>query len=303
MDLESPTRRWLDKLRFLLITLALAAVACQQPPVAAERGQGDEKHGSAAAAAAGPARPEEKTATEPPQEVEEAVEQLTVEIVATYPHDPTAFTQGLLWDGGVLYESTGLYGRSTVRRVDPADGRILDRTFLDPNFFGEGLALVEGRLIQLTWKAGIALVYELGRLELVDQYGYNGEGWGLACDGERLVMSNGSEFLTFRNLGDFQWLSTLEVRLEGRPVSRLNELEFAEGDLYANVWGENHILRIDPQSGRVEAEIDASSLLSAQEARIVDVLNGIAYDPLSKTFWLTGKFWPKIFQVRFVPKG
>ncbi|MEE8522322.1 MAG: glutaminyl-peptide cyclotransferase [Thermoanaerobaculia bacterium] len=273
-------------------------MACQPPPVTAGLGAADKKPAEE--------RQTETKGEEPSIEAEakkRSVEYLQVKIVAVYAHDPTAFTQGLLWDGGVLYESTGLYGRSTVRRVDPADGTVLEKTFLDPNFFGEGLALVGDRLIQLTWKAGIALVYELGGLQPVDQYGYNGEGWGLAYDGgERLVISNGSSLLTFRDPGDFRWRSTLEVFHEGRPVSHLNELEFAEGDLYSNIWGENLIARIDPDSGQVTAMVDASGLLTAQEARMVDVLNGIAYDPMSKTFWITGKFWPKIFQVVFVPR-
>ena len=267
----------LDRVGPTLITLAFVLVACQR---------------MAGADATSPTKDGERL----------EVEQLTVRILAAYPHDPTAFTQGLVWDGGLLYESTGLYGRSTVRRVEPGDGRILEKTVLDPNLFGEGLALAGGRLIQLTWKAGIALVYDLATLRDVDQFGYNGEGWGLASDGERLAMSNGSSLLTFRDPSDFRWLSTLEVRLAGEPIDRLNELEFADGQLYANVWGENRIVRIDPQNGRVTAVIDAAGLLKPQEARMVDVLNGIAYDPASETFWLTGKFWPKTFQVVFVPK-
>ncbi len=229
------------------------------------------------------------------------VEQLKVKIEAIYPHDPTAFTQGLVWDGGVLYESTGLYGKSSLRQVDPTTGRVLHRKALDPNLFGEGLALVEDRLVQLTWKAGVAFAYDLATLEVIDEFGYNGEGWGLAYDQGRLLMSDGSSRITYRDPQDFRWRSTLEIRHQGRPMVDLNELEFAEGDLYANVWGQERILRIDPENGVVNAVIDASGLLEEREKTMVDVLNGIAYDPLSKTFWLTGKFWPKMFQVTFVP--
>jgi glutaminyl-peptide cyclotransferase len=270
----------LDRVAASLITLCLMAT---QPP-ATFADTDDPKSGS------GGASPGVK------------VEQLQVEVLKVYPHDPTAYTQGLVWDGGFFYESTGLYGRSTVRRVDPSDGKVLEKVYLDPNFFGEGLARVGDRLILLTWKAGIAFVHDLATLEPIDEYGYNGEGWGLAYDGERLVMSNGSARLTYRDPEDFRWLSTLEVKLDGEPVDKLNELELAEGQLYANVWGENRIVRIDPDTGQVTAVIDAAGLLSSQEASMVDVLNGIAYDPASKTFWLTGKFWPKMFQVRFVPK-
>lgn len=232
----------------------------------------------------------------------ELVEQLVVKVLAEYPHDPTAFTQGLVWDGGLMYESTGLYGRSSLRRVDPMTGEVLDSRVLDPSFFGEGLALVGERLIQLTWKAGVAFVYDIGSLQVVDEFGYNGEGWGLAFDRGRLVMCDGSYRLTLRDPEDFHWRSTLEVTQNGDRVSDLNELEFAEGQLYANVWGQDRIVRIDPETGSVSAVIDASGLLSRQEKAMVDVLNGIAYDPVSKTFWLTGKFWPKMFQVQFVPK-
>lgn len=295
---QTPGKRRLDRVRTCLITLAAMTVACQHSGAAAGRDSG----GDQPAEERETANQDEEPSTAAEKE-KLAVEHLAIKVVGVYPHDPTAFTQGLLWDGGVLYESTGLYSRSTVRRVDPGDGTVLEKTFLDPNYFGEGLALVGDRLIQLTWKAGIAIVYELGGLQPVDQYGYNGEGWGLAYDGgERLVISNGSSLLTFRDPWDFRWRSTLEVFHEGRPVSHLNELEFAEGDLYSNIWGENTIARIDPESGQVTAMIDASGLLTAQEARMVDVLNGIAYDPMSKTFWITGKFWPKIFQVVFVPR-
>lgn len=229
------------------------------------------------------------------------VEKLEVKVLAVYPHDPTAFTQGLVWDGGLLYESTGLYGKSTLRRVDPTSGTVLDKTFLDSNFFGEGLAIVDGSLVQLTWKAGVAFVYDIASLELIDEYGYNGEGWGLAFHDGKLWMSDGSSRITRRAPEDFRWLETLEVDAGDERVADLNELEFAEGHLYANVWGQDRIVRMDPETGKVDAIIDASGLLAPQEAKMVDVLNGIAYDPVSKTFWLTGKFWPKMFQVVFVP--
>ena len=230
----------------------------------------------------------------------ETVQRLSIKILEIYPHDPGAFTQGLVWDGGVLYESTGLYGRSSLRRVEPMSGEVMERRVVDPNLFGEGLALVGDRLLQLTWKAGITLVYDVASLDLIDEYGFNGQGWGLAFDGERLVMSDGTHRLTFRDVDDFRWLSTLEVSLAGKPFGNINELEFAEGWLYANVWGEERIVRIDPDTGEIDAVVDASNLLSPDEKTRVDVLNGIAYDPVSKSFWLTGKFWPKMFRVVFV---
>ncbi len=236
-----------------------------------------------------------------PVEDHVAVERLRVEVIATYPHDPQAFTQGLVWDGGILYESTGLYGSSSVRRVDPMSGRVLLRRAIDPGLFSEGLALFGDHLILLSWQEGIALVLELTALEIVDQHTYPGEGWGLTHDGRRLVMSDGSDVLTLRNPTDFRALSTLAVTLDGHPVSQLNELEVAQGQIYANVWQQDFLVRIDPQTGKVNAVIDASGLLTPEESQRADVLNGIAYDPVSQTFWITGKLWPKLFQVRFIP--
>jgi len=229
------------------------------------------------------------------------VEELVVKVLEEYPHDRGAFCQGLVWHDGVLFESTGLYGRSTLRRVDPKSGAVLARVDLDPGLFGEGLALAGGRFVQLTWNAGLALVYDEKDLVPVAQHSYGGEGWGLAWDGERFLMSNGSARLTFREASTFESVRELDVTLGGRPLTRLNELEVAEGLLYANVWQETWIARIDPKTGEVTARIDASGLLSRFDRRGTEVFNCIAYDPDSRTFWVTGKLWPLMFQVVFVP--
>ena len=229
------------------------------------------------------------------------MEQLSIQVLASYPHDPTAFTQGLMWHKGELYESTGLYGRSSLRRTVPENGEILVRHDLERHLFGEGLTLVDDKLVLLTWKAGLALVFDPETLEPIDQWGYNGEGWGLTFDGQHLIMSDGSPRITFRDRNDFRWLRTVDVTLKGRPLPQINELEFVDGQLYANVWGEDRIVRLDPETGVVNGVIHAAGLLSPQESRLVDVLNGIAYDAESETFWLTGKFWPRMFQVKFVP--
>lgn len=244
---------------------------------------------AACSAASGPLPPD------PP------IERLRVEVLAQHPHDPGAFTQGLLWAGGLLYESTGLYGESSLRRVDPATGTVLEAVPLPLELFGEGLALVGERLIQLTWQSGVALVYDRGTLAALDPLSYSGEGWGLAWDGERLLMTDGSARVTFRDPVDFRPLGGIDVTLAGKPLGALNELEVADGVLWANVWGEERIVRIDPASGRVTAIVDASRLLSVEERRRADVLNGIAYDPVSGSFWITGKLWPRTFRVRFVP--
>lgn len=228
-------------------------------------------------------------------------ERLTVKVLAEYPHDSGAFTQGLLWHDGALYESTGLAGSSTLRRVEPTTGIVEQQYNLDDTLFGEGLALVDGRLVQLTWHAGLALVYDAAGFFQVDQLTYRGDGWGLAWDGRRLVMSNGTPRLAFRDPKTFEELGSVQVTLNGAPLGNLNELEYADGQVYANVWQEDRIVRIDPQTGKVRAVIDAERLVSPMERRGVGVLNGIAYDPASETFWLTGKNWPWMFQVVFVP--
>lgn len=234
-----------------------------------------------------------------PRAAAEDVEDLVVEVLAEVPHDRGAFCQGLVWQDGVLYESTGLYGRSTLRRVDPATGKVLARQDLDPGLFGEGLALADGRFVQLTWQAGLALVYDEKDLVQIDQRSYGGEGWGLAWDGRRFVMSDGSSRLTFRDPSTFEDMGHVDVTLDGRPVARLNELEVAEGLVYSNVWQEDWIARIDPKTGRVTARIDASGLNTRVDRRGTDVLNCIAYDPDSKSFWITGKLWPLMFRVVF----
>ena len=227
-------------------------------------------------------------------------ERLRVEVLAEHPHDRSAFTQGLLWHDGALWESTGQYGQSSLRKVDPTSGAVLLQTDLDANLFAEGLALVEDRFIQLTWMSGLALVYDAASLVPTGQFTYAGQGWGLAFDGERLVMSNGGSELTFRDPETFAALGTVRVTLEGRPLANLNELEVAEGWIYANVWQQERIYRIAPESGKVRAVIDASGLLSPMERFGTDVLNGIAYDSATQTFWITGKNWPTMFQVLFV---
>ncbi|MCY4601098.1 MAG: glutaminyl-peptide cyclotransferase [Acidobacteria bacterium] len=235
-----------------------------------------------------------------PQVDPNVVRTLRVDVVRELPHDTSAYTQGLLWWEGSLYESTGRYGESTLRRLDPATGAVEQRVSVPPAFFGEGLARIGGRLIMLTWMAERAIVYDLRSFETVRTFRYRGEGWGLCHDGDRLVMSNGSDTLTLRDADTFEPIGAVRVTLRGRPQDQLNELECVDGAVYANVWQEDYIVRIDPASGRVTHQIDAAGLLTAREARGVDVLNGIAYEPEAGTFYITGKWWPKMFEVRFV---
>jgi glutamine cyclotransferase len=223
-----------------------------------------------------------------------------VRVVAVHPHDSAAFTQGLLWHRGRLYESLGGYGSSRLREVEPATGRVVREVALPAGEFGEGLALVGERLIQLTWHEGIARVWRLEDFALLATWRYTGEGWGLTFDGRELVQSDGGATLTFRSADDFSPRRTLRVRRGGRPEAYLNELEWADGALYANVWQSDEIVRIDPASGEVVAVFDAGGLLPAAVRAETDVLNGIAYEPERRRFFVTGKLWPQLFEVELV---
>jgi glutamine cyclotransferase len=220
------------------------------------------------------------------------------EVVRTLPHDPQAFTQGLVYRDGRFLESTGLRGRSSLRRVVPETGAVEHRVDLSSDRFGEGLALVGSELIQLTWQNRVALRYDLD-FARIGTFDYEGEGWGLCYDGTRLVMSDGSSKLYFRDPKSFAVTGSVEVTRDGAPVRDLNELECVGSLVYANVWQTDSIVRIEPQSGRVLTSIDASGLLSASEAARADVLNGIAFDASTGHFFITGKLWPKLFEVRF----
>lgn len=241
-------------------------------------------------------------AAAPAMEDPPPVERLRVEVVRVLPHDATAFTQGLVWNGRTLYESTGLLGRSSLREVELETGRVLRRVALPPDVFGEGLAQVGERLVQLSWRNGLALVWDAATFERRGEHRYAGEGWGLCYDGRRLVMSDGSSTLTFREAATFAETSRIHVTLDGAPLASLNELECVRGDIYANVWQTDDIVRIEAASGRVTARIDARGLLAPDERTDADVLNGIAYRPEAGTFLVTGKLWPKLFEVRFVPR-
>ena len=224
---------------------------------------------------------------------------LAVNVHRTLPHDTSAYTQGLLWWDGKLYESTGQYGTSDLRRLNPATGAVEQRVDIEAAYFGEGLARVDDELIMLTWKAQRAFVFGLERFDRRQTFRYRGDGWGLCNDGRRLIMSNGSNRLTFRDLRTFEPIGDVAVTLRGLPLLQLNELECVGDVVYANVYQTDHLVRIDPSSGRVTHQIDASGLLTPAEARRADVLNGIAFDPGTERFYITGKLWPTMFEVTF----
>lgn len=230
---------------------------------------------------------------------------LVPQTLAVYAHDSEAFTQGLIWAGGQLYESTGLWGESSLRRVDLASGSAEEILPLADEYFAEGLERVGDRLIQLTWKAGQAFVYDFASFELVNTLEYQGEGWGLCYDGRHLFMSDGSPYLSIRDAQSFALIFRGAVTLEGQviPAQLLNELECVGEFIYANAWNTEYIFRIDKYTGQVSALIDASGLLSQAEREALapgSVLNGIAWNPESETFYITGKKWPKLFEVVFV---
>ena len=217
------------------------------------------------------------------------------------PHDRSSFTQGLELADGTLYEGTGGHGRSALRALDPGTGRVLREERLPAALFGEGITVVDDRIWQITWEEGVAIERDRASLRELRRVRYPGEGWGLCRDGSRLVMSDGSDRLSFRDPATFAPLGQIAVTLEGRPVPEINELECTGGQVWANVWGGDEIVRIDPATGQVTAVVDASGLLTQEEQRGADVLNGIAAVPGTDEFLLTGKYWPHLFLVRFAP--
>jgi glutaminyl-peptide cyclotransferase len=223
------------------------------------------------------------------------------EVVHVYPHDPQAFTQGLCFVDGLLYEGTGLNGRSSVRKVKLENGEILQLHNIGDEYFGEGIAVWRDRIFELTWRSGVGFIYDRNSLARVGTFTYPGEGWGLTTDGARLIMSDGSATLRFLDPATRRETGRVEVRDGRTPVEHLNELEFVKGEVLANVWQTDRIARIDPRTGRVLGWIDFTGLLSARDvAQGVDVLNGIAYDAAKDRLFVTGKLWPKIFEVKIL---
>ncbi len=228
----------------------------------------------------------------------------TYQIVNVFPHDRGAFTEGLLFLKGVLFESTGLNGRSDIRKVDLSSGRVLQQTRLSPQYFGEGLVVLGEKIYQLTWKNQKGFIYGLGSFEPEGEFTYTGEGWGLTTDGHSLIMSNGTNEIRFIDPTTFKVTRTIAVTRAGLPLTQLNELEWVKGELYANIWQTQTVARIDPANGRLIGLIDFSGLLTPDDYRSggIDVLNGIAYDPAGDRLFVTGKNWPKLFEVRVRPK-
>jgi len=221
-------------------------------------------------------------------------------VAHTYPHDPAAFTEGLFYLNGFLYESTGLEGKSDIRKVQLATGKVVQRRPLDPKYFGEGIVAWKGRLAQLTWQSQIGFTYDLATFKPRSSFHYPGEGWALTRDDRRIIMSDGTPQLRFLDPATLAETGRLTVTLNGRPLAMLNELEWVKGEILANVWQTNYIARIDPKTGAVSGVIDLSPL-AAQEAakgRPIDVLNGIAYDAEHDRLFVTGKLWPDLYEIK-----
>jgi len=226
----------------------------------------------------------------------------TVRIVNVYPHDPSAFTQGLIFDDGFLYESTGLNGKSTLRKVELKTGRVLRSIFLSGDYFGEGLTQFRDKLIQLTWQSRIGFVYDKESFARLGEFRYPTEGWGITFNGRHLVMSDGSATLRLLDPVSFVQTGQIEVHENGVPVRFLNELEYVKGEIFANVWQKDSIARISPSTGEVLGWVDLGVLRKELSSiQVVDVLNGIAYDDKGDRIFVTGKLWPKLFEISIVP--
>ena len=228
------------------------------------------------------------------------------EIVKTYPHDPKAFTQGLVVHNGFFYEGTGGYRNSddhssSLRKVEIESGKVLQKVDLADDYFGEGITIFNGKIYQLTWQENTAFVYDLNNFALLQRFNYNGEGWGLTHDGQNLIMSDGTHVLRFLNPENFERIRTITVLDEkNKPVLKLNELEYVKGEIWANIWQEGWIARIDPATGKLVGRINLEKLADEQmdKDEKADVLNGIAYDEASDRIFITGKKWRKVFEIK-----
>jgi glutaminyl-peptide cyclotransferase len=240
-----------------------------------------------------------------PMSVRATVPVYDYEVVHVYPHDPEAFTEGLFYLNGFLYESTGLEGHSSIRKVRLQTGEVLERHDIPGPYFGEGIVNWGSRLIELTWQSHVGFLYDLKTFKPLGDFHYEGEGWALTQDASQIFMSDGTSTLRVLNPKTLLPAGMIPVTLDGKPVERLNELEWVKGEIFANVWQTNWILRIDPRDGRVIGIVDMRGLLPAEDTvpGTTDVLNGIAYDAKADRLFVTGKKWPKLFEIRLKPRA
>jgi len=224
-------------------------------------------------------------------------------VVNTYPHDPNAFTEGLVYSDGYLYESTGLNGFSSLRRVDLTTGNILQEYNLSADYFGEGITSVNNTIIQLTWDTNIGFIYDKTSFALLENFSFNTQGWGLTFDGKNLIMSDGTNNIYFLDPTTFERTGQIQVHDGNTPIININELEYINGDIYANIWHANTIAIINLQTGQVKAWIDLSGLPSENNPNPEAVLNGIAYDQTNNRLFVTGKDWPSLYEIKIVPQS
>lgn len=225
-------------------------------------------------------------------------------IVNAFSHDTSAFTQGLVWDSGTLYEGTGLYRHSVLRRTNLESGEVLQQVRLPDQYFGEGITIFRDRIIQLSWRSKTGFVYDKNSFHLIGTFHYDHEGWGITHDGQRLIMSDGSSYLYFRDPDTYKEIGKIEVHDQNAPITRLNELEYIDGRIFANVWRTDSIAIIDPSNGQVQAWIELRGLTDrAGGDRTEKTLNGIAYDKEHDRLFVTGKLWPEIYEIQLVPRN
>jgi glutamine cyclotransferase len=261
----------------LILALSLATLGCQGNPSAGQLGNGIDS--------------------------KQSIPTYGYEVLHVWPHDPDAFTQGLVFHDGKLLESTGEVGRSSLRRVEMETGKVLQKIDVPAPYFAEGITLLRGKIYQLTWQHQLGFIYDAWTLDQIGKFNYQGEGWGLTNDGQLLVLSDGSNRIRFLDPANFQVQKTIAVVDGSAPVIELNELEYVHGEIYANIWHEDRIARIDPQTGRVVGWINLAGLLKPGEVQDEEaVLNGIAYDEASDRLFVTGKLWPKLFEIRLIRK-
>ncbi len=226
---------------------------------------------------------------------------LKYEVINIFPHDSNAFTQGLVWKDGFLYEGTGLYGSSSLRKVDFKTGKVLQQYNLPEDVFGEGITIFDDKIYQLTWREQTGFIYDLNTFQLLETFSYTHEGWGMTHDMEYLIISDGTPTLYFMDPFTLEEVKRIDVHHQQAPLKHINELEYIKGKIYANIWQTDQIAIIDPQSGKIIAWLDLSGILNPEDInQAIDVLNGIAYESESDMLFVTGKLWPKIFQIKII---
>lgn len=241
--------------------------------------------------------------TKPDNQNQNLLLQLIPKIINKYPHDKNAYTQGLVYHNGYLYESTGLYGKSTLRQVDIKSGKVIKSINLLPTYFGEGITIFDNKIYQLTWENKKAFIYDLNTFKLLKEFTYPTEGWGITTDGKQIIVSDGSNFLTYYDANNFSIINTMMIKQGNKSLYNINEMEMVDGMIYANVYMTDNIVIINPNNGDVVGWVDISLLRqNLDDSSNAEVSNGIAYNPETKTFYLTGKNWSNLFEVVFVEK-